>query len=176
MKINRFLSVVLITCLLSPMIVLGVDTEIDYPNTGDDFSPCGKAMSFEEINQLPVPEATQVGEVSYISGGSCSDSVRQMKGVAESFPLEIVLVEKEGSKEVYIADVKVRITDAKHNDILNVITDGAFLLVNLPDGQYEVTAEYNLVSQNKRVSINHKKHKRVVFLWDNELNAEPVSE
>lgn len=167
------ISTIIMASLLSPISIFAADaefkqnTDIEYPNTDGQLSPCGLEQSLEEINQLPTPEATKVGEVSYISGGSCSDSVIQMKGLAKSFPLEVVLVEKEGSKEVYIADVKIKINDAKNNNILEVVTDGAFLLVNLPDGQYEIISEYNLVSQSKRVNINHKKHERIVFLWAN---------
>lgn len=174
MRVHQYLLAASITCLLSPLAVLA--EEIDYPNPDDQLSPCGVTLSDHEINQLPTPKAIQVGDTSYISGGSCSDSVRQIKGVAKSFPLEIILVEKEENKEVYIADVKVTITDDKNNDILNVITEGAFLLINPPDGQYKITAEYNLVSQSKFVKVNHKEHKRMVFLWGNETKGNLKSE
>lgn len=179
---QALISTVIMASLLTPIITNATDAEpnpngdIEYPNKGDQLSPCGLEQSLEEINQLPTPEATQIGKVSYISGGSCSDSVLQMKGLADSFPLEVVLVEKEGDKEVYIADVKVHIIDAKNNSVLDVVTDGAFLLVKLPDGQYHIIAEYNYASQRKRVSINHNKHERVVFLWANEPKADKVSE
>lgn len=174
MKVYQYLLTASFTCLLNSVPVLAQD--LDYPNLDDQLSPCGVALSDDEINQLPTPKAIQIGETSYISGGSCSDSVRQMKGIAKSFPLEIVLVEKEGNKEVYIADVKVNIKDDKNNAILNVITEGAFLLVSPPNGKYEITAEYNLISQSKFVKINHKEHKRVVFLWGNKPAAEKENE
>ncbi|PCI52840.1 MAG: hypothetical protein COB34_08820 [Methylophilaceae bacterium] len=88
-----------------------------------------------------------------------------MKSLAKNFPLEIVLVEKMDGKEVYLADVNINIFDAKEKLVLNVSTEGPFLLAKLPNGVYQITAEFNAVMKTKRVMINKNKHTRIVFLW-----------
>lgn len=119
------------------------------------------------IDLLPPPIPTMKGEVAYVSGGICTGGVDQMKSMAKQFQLEIVLVEKSEAyeKENYIADVKVQIKDAKEKLILDVVTDGPFLLVNLPNGRYEIMAEYNEVVKTRKVKIDKNKHEKVVFLW-----------
>lgn len=119
------------------------------------------------IDLISPPKPITTGEVSYVSGGICIGGVNQMKSMAKDFPLEIVLVEKsdEYEKENYIADVKVTINDASESLVLDVVTEGPFLLVNLPSGNYQITAEYHNVVKSRRVKINKNKHERIVFLW-----------
>ncbi len=119
---------------------------------------------------LPLPKPAKSGEVSYISGGICITGVQQMKDLAKDYPLEVVLVEQasQNEKENYIADVKVTIKDAKDNLVLDIYTKGPFLLVSLPDGSYQITAEYNRIVQTKIVKVHSEKHYRTVFVWQSE--------
>jgi hypothetical protein len=125
-----------------------------------------ECSAVEEMNIMPISTGDE--DISYVSGGICLDDVEFMKGIAHQYPLEIVLVEKndEYQKENYIADVRVIITDIKkEKKFLDVHTEGPFLLVNLPDNKYLITAEFNGNSKEYKAIINNKKHKRVVFLW-----------
>lgn len=126
------------------------------------------------IDLISPPKPITRGEVSYVSGGICIGGVNQMKSMAKDFPLEVVLVEKsdEYEKENYIADVKVKINDASDNLILDVVTEGPFLLVNLPSGNYQISAEYHDVVKSRRVKINKNKHERIVFLWPAQAPSE----
>lgn len=123
------------------------------------------------VDPTPLQQSETSDEVSYISGGICLTGVQTMKDLAKDYALELVLVEKTDAyeKENYIADVMVTIKDVKEKIVLSASTEGPFLLVNLPDGQYQVTAEYNGVIKTKKVKVNNSKHKRVVFLWPQQL-------
>lgn len=164
MKINPLpIKSLMIASLLVTSFVFADDTEsviVDQSTNTSSEEECG-------IDLMPAPKPIEIGEVSYISGGICISGVNQMKGLAKDFPLEVVLVEKaEGStKENYIADVKVKIKDAKDNLILDVVTDGPFLLVNLPNGNYQIMADFHNVVKSRKVKINKNKHERIVFLW-----------
>ena len=127
------------------------------------------------IDLLPPPEPITKGEVSYVSGGICTGGVAQIKDMIKQFPLEVVLVEKnkEYNKENYLADVKVVISNVKNEKtVLDVYTDGPYLLVNLPDGRYRIKAEYNKINKEDIVNISHSQHKRVVFLWPDQTTSE----
>lgn len=158
----------IITGLLIPVPAIATDVEHNEESSNGYSNEA-------EISRLIPLEETKVSDVTFVTGGIGSDGVRQMKDIAKNFSLEIVLVEKteeEEGKEVYIADVNVKINDAQESLVLEVVTDGPFLLVNLPDGQYQVTTEYNSSIKTKRVKVNNKKHARVVFLWSPDSQKE----
>jgi hypothetical protein len=159
-NLSKLIKLLMITCLSIPAINMAEEAT---PAVPDEKYQCDA----EEFNLMPI--ATQEdATISYVSGGVCIDEVELMKSIANNFPLEIVLVEKSDDydKENYIADVRVVITDTKkEKKFLDVYTDGPFLLVNLPDNRYLITAAHNGVSKEYKVNIDNKKHKRIVFLW-----------
>ena len=53
----------------------------------------------------------------------------------------------------------------KKNTVLDVTTEGPFLLVNLPNGKYVITAEFNSDTKQQKVNVGAKKHQKVVFWW-----------
>jgi hypothetical protein len=165
MKENTSLLIksIIILNLLIPAFGFADAHKTDHQDKSLNNTECS---AVEEMNIMPI--STEDENISYVSGGVCLDDVEFMKGIAHQYPLEIVLVEKndEYQKENYIADVRVIITDIKkEKKFLDVHTEGPFLLVNLPDEKYLITAEYNGKSREYKAIINNKKHKRVVFLW-----------
>jgi hypothetical protein len=165
MKTNALLTKsFIIASLMISTFALADETQLVVPDNTENVNSSEEACG---IDLLPPPKKTSMGEVSYVSGGICTGGVEQMKSMAKDFPLEVVLVEKaeENEKENYIADVKVKINDAKDNLILDVVTEGPFLLVDLPDGSYQITAEFHHVIKTRKVKINKNKHERVVLLW-----------
>lgn len=139
--------------------------DIDYPYNEEDFSPCGVKKTEQEMETLTAPQETEIGKVSYVTGGTCSDEVQFMKSIAPQFPLEIVMVESEGSREIYIADVHISLTNSEQKQVLDVVTEGPFLLVKLPEDDYQVTASFRGIEQTKKVVIHQAKHRRIVFVW-----------
>lgn len=72
-------------------------------------------------------------------------------------------MQKLKEQEQFISDVKVKIQDAQNNSVLDITTEGPFLLANLPNGKYVITAEFNNLIKRQQVSVNAKKHQKVVF-------------
>ena len=105
------------------------------------------------------------GDVSYLTGGIGSSEAESMREVAKDYTLEIVFVQKLKQLEEFISDVKVQIQDTQKNTVLDVITEGPFLLVNLPNGKYVITAEFNSDTKQQKVNVGAKKHQKVVFWW-----------
>ena len=105
------------------------------------------------------------GDVSYLTGGIGSSEAESMREVAKDYALEIVFVQKLKQLEEFISDVKVKIKDSQKNTVLDVVTEGPFLLVNLPNGKYIITAEFNSDTKQQKVNVGAKKHQKVVFWW-----------
>ncbi len=165
-KTSLLMNLFIVSCLSIPAIGL---TEEAKPTKADEAYQCDA----EAFNLMPIAQEDKA--ISYVSGGVCIDEVELMKSIANNFPLEIVLVEKvdQNEKENYIADVKVVITDIKkEKKFLDVYTEGPYLLVNLPDNRYLITAAYNGISKEYKVNIDNKKHKRIVFLWSAQSGSE----
>ncbi|MGJ8620853.1 MAG: hypothetical protein ACSHWN_11025 [Methylophilaceae bacterium] len=172
MKNKAFLIIklIIVSCLSFSLVGLAKEAK---PAVANNTEKMGEQCDAEEFNLMPI--AQEDVKISYVSGGVCLDEVELMKSIANKFPLEIVLVEKsdKNEKENYIADVKVVITDVKkENKFLDVYTEGPYLLVNLPDNRYLITAQYNGINKEYKVNIDNKKHKRIVFLWSAQSESE----
>ncbi len=107
----------------------------------------------------------QAGEVSYVTGGIGISGAESMREAANDYALEIVFVQKLKQQEEFISDVMVQIQDTQKNTVLDVVTEGPFLLVNLPNGKYVITAEFNSDTKQQKVNVGARKHQKVVFWW-----------
>ena len=161
---------IIIASLMTSISILAEDTQSVLPESTENINDEAGC----DIDLLPPPIPTAKGDVTYVSGGICTGGVSQLKSMAKQFKLEVVLVEKTEAyaKENYIADVNVKINDAENNVILDVVTEGPFLLVNLPNGRYQITGEYNGVVKTRKVKISSNKHERVVLLWPEQTVSE----
>lgn len=112
-----------------------------------------------------LPAAHRAGEVTYISGGVSQPEADAIKHVATYYPLEIQFLRKAKPKDEYLTGVRVRIKDEHHMMVLNVTSDGPFLLAKLPAGKYTVSAERNRDLKTREVEIVATEHRRLVFEW-----------
>lgn len=106
-----------------------------------------------------------VGDVTYLSGGIGRAESVAMRQNAKNYPLEIVFVEKAGTLEEYLSEVSLQIQDANKNSVLDIATEGPYFLANLPQGKYFVSAEYKGEVKTQWVTVNKKKHAKLVFWW-----------
>ncbi|MBM3350757.1 MAG: hypothetical protein FJY53_03025 [Betaproteobacteria bacterium] len=115
------------------------------------------------------PTVEQVGDITYISGGVSESESVMMKALAVDYQLEIVLIQKLQQREEYLADVNVQVFDHNLKSLLNIDTEGPYLLMNLPLGKYLITAEYEGVAKSQWVKNDGKKHQKLIYWW-------PISE
>jgi hypothetical protein len=106
-----------------------------------------------------------LGQITYLSGGVGQTEADAIKHVAKYYPLELEFLRRAKPKDEYLSDVKVRIKDADGKMVLNVTSDGPFLLAKMPAGKYTVSAEHKGRIENREVQIAAKEHRRVVFEW-----------
>jgi hypothetical protein len=118
------------------------------------------------LKNLP-PEEHQ-GAIDYITGGKNVAEADSVKRAAQDFPLELVFVEKDGTRKEQIYDNPVVIRDALGNVVFAGRTDGPYFIAKLPAGQYTVTTHWDSWSFTKPVTIGSDPgdRQRVVFEWD----------
>ncbi|MCW5747416.1 MAG: carboxypeptidase regulatory-like domain-containing protein [Alphaproteobacteria bacterium] len=114
-----------------------------------------------------LPPEQSSGVAHYVSGGIGADESSAMKQAASRYPLELVFAQRDGaSRGDYLAGVPVTIRDnASGKVVLNATAKGPYLLANLPDGTYKVSATVNGVSKQQLAHLASGAHQRIVFEW-----------
>ncbi|MCA8024824.1 carboxypeptidase regulatory-like domain-containing protein [Burkholderia cepacia] len=120
------------------------------------------AFSAEQAS-LPQPE--RAGNVTYLSGGIGSDQSAAIKQQMGKYPLVLEFAGHTSSGNDYLADVPVKIVDARGKTVLSTRTTGPFLLVSMPDGRYTVSATYNGQTMRRSVDVRESSHAHSVFVW-----------
>ena len=115
------------------------------------------------MNDLPMLH--KHGEVSYLSGGIGTTEAHAIKRVAKSYPLELEFVKSAKPRDMYLADVRVKIKNAHDRTVLDATADGPFLLAKLPAGRYTVSADRDGRLEHRAIDIAANAHKRIVFAW-----------
>ena len=105
------------------------------------------------------------GNVSYVMGGVGEEHAQAMQAVRRGFPLSLLFVRKDKPKNAYLADVPVTIKDARGKAVLETTSDGPFLYVKLPPGQYVVSATHEGKTRTAHVYVSRKGRKHLVFEW-----------
>jgi hypothetical protein len=132
------------------------------------------APVFAQDNAAGLPAVTTVGNASFISGGIGLDESEAMKAAASKYSLELVFSAKSnknapgadaGANAAYTADVKVKITDRAGKSVIDTVSQGPYLLANLPDGAYRVEATAYGATKTQKAAVKKGSHQRLVFSW-----------
>ncbi len=114
--------------------------------------------------QLP-PEQTH-GSVSYVSGGVGSDAARRFEAAAPHYPLVIELFENASPRDQFTAQAYVKITDLDGHVLLDRKSEGPFMLVRLPAGEYHVSASLNGHHMTARtIQVADGSHAKATFVF-----------
>jgi hypothetical protein len=69
------------------------------------------------------------------------------------------------SSDLYLADVTVVISDTSGAKVLNAVSDGPFLLVNVAPGKYQVSVTYAGESFTRATTVPVTGQRELVFRW-----------
>lgn len=126
------------------------------------------ASAAAAASALP-PLQTQ-GEIRYRSGGIGSDEAAAIQAAREQFALSISLSARSGGRDVYLATVPLTIRDDAGRTVLDVVSDGPYLLAQLPPGRYEVVARYGGETQTRVVQLVAGRPQRLALSWPHLAN------
>lgn len=130
---------------------------------------CFRAALIALVLGLGVPlmaasalESMNHNGISYISGGVGDEEQSAIKNLSADYNLEVLMALKNGN---YLADVNVRITDTQGNVLLETVSNGPFLLVDLQPGVYVIAADYQGKQQQKTAYLDRGEHEQLNFYW-----------
>ena len=131
-------------------------------------SVLGAAISVHaaQTNAGSLPPEQVRGVASFLSGGISEGEAQRFQAAFKRFPLIIELYEHSGQRDEYTADADVRITDHAGKTVLEQHSDGPFMLVRLPAGDYRVSASLKGHSlPEHKVHVTDSGHAHNVFVF-----------
>lgn len=105
------------------------------------------------------------GNISFITGGITEDESTAMKLMSKKWPLSIEFSEYSGGKDLWIAQVYLRILDTNGKTLFDTKIDGPMFLGRLPLGNYKLLATYKGVTQSRKIQIIDGKPLHVSMNW-----------
>jgi hypothetical protein len=115
---------------------------------------------------LPLPPEKHEGNVSYVSGGIPDEQLPAIKQARGDYPLVIELYQKAGAKSEFTSGAQVRLTDKSGQVVLDDRSEGPYMLVRVPPGNYRIQATLNgKVVESKPVAVAAKGSKRAVIVF-----------
>lgn len=113
-----------------------------------------------------LPNVEQQGEVQFLSGGIGAGQSGAMKAAAPQYRLMLTFIERgPGGQGQFLADVPVKILDADGRVVLDTVSQGPYLLANLPAGSYTVKASANGSDKTASVNVARSGTASAVFEW-----------
>jgi hypothetical protein len=110
-----------------------------------------------------LPQPKTEGSVTYLSGGVGSDEAMALKQAQKRYPLSMTF--SEGNRGEYLSDVHVTITNKDGNTILQAVSDGPIMLVDLPAGDYRIDAQANGRTLHRDARVGARGDTHLSFNW-----------
>jgi hypothetical protein len=120
------------------------------------------AFCYAADTYCPKPSVKHHENIPYISGGVGDEELEMMKSASSDYNLKLVFAYQDGE---FLADIGVKITNAKGIIVLDAVSDGPWFLANLPPDPYTVTASMNGNTVTQRVKIQGTKQSTLNFYW-----------
>jgi hypothetical protein len=112
-----------------------------------------------------LPPVQMSGDVEYLSGGIGKDESTAIEAEGRQWPLTLEFALRENQHDVFTADVKVLVRDAKGRTALETESEGPFLLARLAPGPYLVEATLADKTLRQRVVVKQGQSAKAVFVW-----------
>jgi hypothetical protein len=109
-----------------------------------------------------IVESQHAGGVRSLQGGVGEAEQQQMKAAAADYSLGLTFASDTGA---YLADVAVRVLDAKGRAIFDTVVRHPIVLVDLPAGRYSVEATYQGRTQRSSVTLAKGKSRALTLRW-----------
>jgi hypothetical protein len=102
-------------------------------------------------------------EVPAVAGGVGLNARAMLSGEARpEHNVKMVFALDSGN---YLADVSVKVTDAKGRTVIDGVSDGPWLYAKLPPGNYTVTARYNNHTVTRPINIGRSGQRVAYLRW-----------
>lgn len=113
-----------------------------------------------------MPVAQQAGTIRYISGGIGIDSADEMRAHRNDYPVAMTFLFSDCGVKQFTAGVQVLIETAGGEPLLETVTVGPYLFLDLPAGSYRLDARSDLGAPQRRAfSVVAGKHLDLTVTW-----------
>jgi hypothetical protein len=119
-------------------------------------------FSLAAAAQAAIVESQHPGGVRSLQGGVGEAEQQQMKAAAADYSLGLTFAADSGA---YLADVAVRVLDAKGRTVFDTTVRNPIVLVDLPAGRYSIEATYQGRTQRSSVTLAQGKSRAVTLRW-----------
>lgn len=113
-----------------------------------------------------LPQTHPQGDVQFLSGGIGEGQSDAIKAAAGQYRLMLTFAQRApGGPAQYLADIPVEVRDAQGHVVLKTVSEGPYLLANLPAGSYTIKASANGQDKVQRVAVGASGTARAMFEW-----------
>src|SRR5262245_47533608 len=112
-----------------------------------------------------LPKEHHKGALRWMSGGIGKDQADAMRAVASRYNVRLILAEERKPSAAFLARVPVTVSDANGRIVLRTRSDGPFLFLHLPPGQYSVKAKVAGHALSKSLQVKSKGAQQIMLLW-----------
>lgn len=113
-----------------------------------------------------LPQVQELGSVRMITGGIGVDEARAMRQAEPDYPLALTFVQRFGDKDRFQSAVLVEIQSTSGEPVLCATSDGPFMFVDLPPGEYRVSATSDGGRMlSRKASVTEGGHRELTFVW-----------
>lgn len=112
-----------------------------------------------------LPEIQQQGSTQFVTGGYGQEESTAIKAAMSEFPLALTFTQRLEGRAAYLSSVQVVIRDANDVNVLNVQSEGPYLLAHLKPGDYQLHVTYRNQTQSRNIRISEKGTQRIIFEW-----------
>ena len=109
------------------------------------------AAALFALPALSLDRGTVLGDRAYTMGGIGEDEVTLMKGERSRYTLQVTTAQRDTG--AYLADARVRITNAASQVVFDQPLSGPILMIDLPPGRYEVSVAYQGREQHQSATV-----------------------
>lgn len=110
-----------------------------------------------------IRQATNEQQINFVTGGIGQEELTEMRQHEEQYNTRFSFA--NAADRAYLSDLHVRIRDAEENLIFEDKRVGPLLYIQLPSGQYELSAESNDVKKQTRFTVQETGIVREVITW-----------
>jgi hypothetical protein len=123
-----------------------------------------KLTKEQMLSGLPaVPPVRDDQGIEHLVGGVGSDERARLKPLVKDMNLQLVFAEK--GTGALLAEVEVKIADAKGEEVLTVKDADPWVFAELEPGTYQITAKTGKGTIEREVTVPENGRRTELFLW-----------
>jgi hypothetical protein len=123
--------------------------------------------------QEPSVAVESVGSITFMSGGIGKDQQNFMREAGKDFNLRFGFSERKDNE--FIVGTELLIADMQGNPVFALPHAGPMVNVDLPDGKYRITANYQGQNETRLITLRREAGQDIHFHWNGRPKVEPIA-